>query len=200
MKILVIGIIILQLNFSCSAQHSTTELKNHFSSDQISDLNKITEFFKNEICSGKERDFKKCYEKIPHDYLYATGNEFWNNIDFSKQKELYNQISKSTFEEIWSFCKTTYPDSGKTKTSICAVPNGKYQKYLSELGKNNPKIAEYAKRLNDLGDFGFGLFHQNIASDKKNFDLNNPNIQLVVAIHFLTLNDQEKRNEQWNAE
>ena len=98
--LIILCILFLQLNNSCKTQFSTVELQNHFTPDEIADLNKITAFFKNQMCIGIDSDFEKCYKKIPHDYLYATGNGFWENINFKEQQNLYNQISKFTFDEI----------------------------------------------------------------------------------------------------
>jgi len=198
---LILGIIILQLSFSCKSQYSTTELKSNFTTEQISDLNKITEFFKNQMCLGMESDFKTCYERTPHEYLEATGNGFWKNINFEKQQELYGEISKSTFDEIWSFCKARYPESGLELKSICAFSIGKYQKFLADLGKGNPRIAKYAERIHASGDFsGFDINYWEVLNNKKDFDLNNPNIQLILAIHYLSLNDQQTRKEKWESE
>ncbi len=199
--ILIFGIIILQVNFSCKTQYSATELNKNFTSEQIADLNKITEFFKSEMCLHMDSDFKTCYERTPHEYLEATGNPFWLNIDFEKQKELYQNISKSTFDEIWMFCKSTEFQTGKETKSLCANAIGKYYKYLVDLGKQNPKIAKYAERINASGDYiGLDIRYWNVLKDKRSFDLNNQNIQLILAIHYLSLNDQEKRNEKWKAE
>ncbi|MFD2824536.1 hypothetical protein ACFS5M_12710 [Lacinutrix iliipiscaria] len=197
---LIFGIIILQLSFSCKSQYSTTELKNNFTTEQISDLNKITEFFKNQMCLGMESDFKTCYERTPHEYLEATGSGFWNNIDFDKQKELYNEISESTFDEIWAFCKSIYPESGTELKSLCPV-NGKYISYLIELGKTNTAIAKYADRVSAAGDFNeLYLNYSNILNNKKDFNLNDPNVQLILAIHYLSINDDFKRTDKWEAE
>ena len=199
--ILIFGIIILQLNFSCKSQYSATELKDNFSTEQIADLNKITAFFKNQMCLNMDSDFRTCYERIPHEYLEATGSGFWKNINFEKQKELYEQISKSTFNEIWTFCKSTEYKTGLETKSICPIVNGKYQKYLTKIGENNPEIAEYAKQIRQSGDFSVtGIRYCNVLNRKKYYDLEDPNIQLILAIHYLSLNDQESRNEKWIAE
>ena len=194
-KTLIIGLLILIS--SCKSQYSTTELRNNFSPDQIQDLNKIREFFKNEMCLYMDSDFETCYKRIPHEYLEATSYGFWSNINFEKQQALYNEISKYTFNEIWSFCKVIYLDSGKEFKSVCAVPNGAYQKYLTEIGKKNPVIDDYAKRLNELGDFP-NIQYWMILKDKKHYNLNDPNIQLFLAIHYLSMNDQHQRDEEVN--
>ena len=199
--LLIFIITILQLNSSCKSQYSTAELKNNFSTEQISDLNKISDFFKNQMCLNMGSDFRTCYERIPHEYLEATGNGFWTNINFEKQKELYEQISKSTFSEIWMFCKSTEYKTGLETKSLCAVANGKYQKFLVDLGKENPMIAKYAKKINASGDYsGIDIHYWNVLNNKKYFVLNNPNIQLILAIHYLSLSDQQTRNEKWISE
>ncbi|MBQ0786175.1 MAG: hypothetical protein KBT69_01650 [Oceanihabitans sp.] len=193
--LLMIGLTLLQLNSSCITQYYTTELENNFSSEQITDLNKISGFFKNQICLNMDSDFKTCYERIPHEYLEATGNGFWTDIDFEEQKKLYDEISKSTFNEIWMFCKTTNYSSGKESKSLCANASGKYQKFLIDLGKTNPRIAAYAKRIGDSGDFNsLDIHYNNILSDNKYFNLKDPNMQLILAIHYLSLNKQQMRN------
>lgn len=193
--ILTFVVIILQLNFSCKSQFSTTELNNNFTAEQIADLNKITEFFKSEMCLHMDSDFKTCYERNPHKYLEATGNGFWTNIDFKKQNELYEEISKSTFDEIWMFCESTvYPSQSKVK-SLCANATGKYQKFLADFGKRNPRIAKYAERIQASGDYnGLDIQYWEVLKDQKSFDLNDPNIQLILAIHYLSMNDNAKRN------
>jgi len=189
---------ILQLNFSCKTQYSITELNNNFTSEQVSDLNKISTFFKNQMCLNMDHDFKTCYEQIPHEYLQATGNGFWANIDFDKQKKLYKEISQSTFDEIWMFSKSTaYPSEIESK-SIAAVANGKYYKYLKSLGNKNPRIAKYATQINASGDFSLlDIRFREVLKNKKYFDLKDPNIQLILAIHYLSLNDQVKRKDKW---
>ena len=64
--ILIFGIIILKLNFSCKTKYYATELNDNFTTEQISDLNKISDFFKNQMCLNMDSDFKNCYERIPH--------------------------------------------------------------------------------------------------------------------------------------
>ena len=165
--ILVFGIIILHLNFSCKTQYSVTELDNNFSPEQKTDLKKITGFFRNQMCLNMDTDFKTCYARIPHEYLEATGNGFWANIDFEKQKELYEKISKSTFDEIWMLCKSTEYKTGKETKSLCANAIGKYYKYLADLGKKNPRIAKYAEQINASGDYnGLDIQYWNVLKDK----------------------------------
>ena len=189
------------MNLSCASKFSTTELQNHFSKDQINDLQKITEFFKSQICANKSSEFTTCFTETLPALMEYGWEPILENVDFDKQKELYNSISKSTFNEIWDFQKETFITTGLEFRSIGSKYNGKYQKYLTELGKDNSEIKEYAERLIAAGDFeSIGLLQQRIYKNPNDFDLNNPNIQLLIAIHYLSQNDQQKRREKWTTE
>ena len=181
-----------QVFISCNKKYSESELKANFTSEQISDLTEIREFFIKQVC---ESDFKSCYEQTKHDSLQASGSGIWTKIDFNEQKNLYKRISESTFNEIWMFCESTYYPSKTKANDICAVATGKYQKYLAELGETNSRIAKYAERIEASGDFsGMDFQYHEILNHKSSLDLNDPNIQLILAIHYLSMNDQVKRN------
>jgi len=196
--ILIFGIMILQSNFSCKSELSTRKLKNNFTTEQISDLNKIINFFKNQICQNNDSDFKTCFSEVLPKLLEYGWQPILEKVDFGKQKELYKSISETTFKEIWVFGKTTYPETGLELRSVGSKYNGKYQKYLTELGKYNAEIKEYTERLIASGDFeSMGLLQQRIYINPSEFDLDNPNIQLLIAVHYLTQNDQEKRKDKW---
>jgi len=192
--LIIIGLLIL--NFSCKTQKVTPELKNNFSSEQIADLQKIMKFFKNRICIESKSDFGSCFEPmLPK--LIETGYEpIFEKINFNEQLELYKSISKNTFNEIWTFCKTRDLVKNTEYQSLCAKgADGKYSEYLLEVGKKNKFIKNYAEKLIASGDFEpSGFLQSQIYTNKSEFNFKDPNIQLIIAIHFLTINDQQKRN------
>ena len=166
--------------------------------DAVSGKYRVVHFFKNQISENKKSDFKVCFSKILPGLLENGWHPILEKVDFEKQKELYNSISKSTFDEIWEFGKATYPDTGLELKNLGSKYNGKYQKFLTEFGKNNPEVKNYADRLIEAGDFeSVGWLQQSIYKNPKEFDLEDPNIQLLIAIHYLTLNDQQKRTDKW---
>jgi len=210
-------LIVLQFNFSCKSY--SPELRQNFSRKQIKDLNRIRKFFINEIRDNPQDNFAYSFRNQPQDYLERQGKAFWQKIDFNKQKKLYQSISKSTFDEIWTINKqTNFKKNGKvyndsigffgifSKREVLSVTKslgvnalGKYCQYLTDFGKHNPKVAKYAKRLMDGGDIiRFYLPYRKILRDYKQFDLNNKDIQLILAIHYLTLNDHDKRHKKWS--
>lgn len=192
----VIGMLIF--NFCCSIQSPTDELQNNFTKCQIKDLEKITSFFKNQICKDQAYDFEICFKEF-FSQVYANNQRvIWGYFDFDKQQELYGSISKSTFDEIWSFSKyTRYKDKGEFK-SICSSFNGKYQKFVSEVGINNESIKKYASGLAGKGAFeDIFMLLGRINENPKNFDFSDPNIQLILSVHCLSLIDLYKRREPW---
>ncbi|WP_340198825.1 hypothetical protein [Ascidiimonas sp. W6] len=191
-------LLILILNLSCKSQSSTPELKANFSADQIADLKKITKFFESQICKNDQTDFKSCFEPILPDLINVGYEPIVELLDFQMQKEFYNSIGKTTFNEIWNFCETTNLKTNKNYQSICAKGlESKYADFLVAVGQNNKFVKKYADRLITSGDFESStLLQQWIYTNKESFDLVNPNIKLIIAIHFLSINDQEKRTEQ----
>jgi hypothetical protein len=190
-------LLVLILNLSCKSQSSTPELKANFSADQIADLKKITEYFEKQICENDQTDFKSCFEPILPDLIDVGYEPIFEFVDFQMQKELYNSIGKTTFNEIWNFCRTTNLKTNKSYQSLCAKGvEGKYADFLLAVGQNNKFVKKYADRLIASGDFESStLLQQWIYTNKESFDLSNPNIKLIIAIHFLSINDQEKRTE-----
>jgi hypothetical protein len=196
LKILFIGFLLIQLNSSCSEKFATTEMENNFTAEQIDDLKKIRDFFENQICEKKGDDFENCFSKMLPELIEFGWQPILEKIDYNKQKELYESISMSTFNEIWEFQKIIYPESENELKSIASKYNGGYQKYLTELGVKNSQIRDYAKRLIKAGDFeSMGLLQQNIYQNPNEFDLSDANIQILISVHYLTQNDQQKRNE-----
>lgn len=199
-KILSIGILIISI--SCSKEYSSPELRKNFTKEQISDFKKITEFFTQQICNNNQNlNFKSCFEKMLPELVEKGFIPILENIDFEKQKEMYNSISKSTFNEIWGFGKTIRYKDKKEYKSIGANMNGKYLTFLSDVGINNKYISEYAEMTYSIGDFeSMSLLQNHIYNYPKDLDLNDINIQILISIHYLTQNDNEKRNEKWNNE
>lgn len=186
----------LFLTFSCKAQYSVKELETTFTPKEIRDLELITEFFRDAMCLGMDADFKKCYEFVPHEYLEASGEPFWTRINYEDQKKLYEKISKSTFDDIWTIRTGRNYELDIDFYSLSTNLDGKYFKYLNELGKSNLRIKIYAARLLASGDYHSGDFrYVNILNDSKYLDLNDPNIHLILSIHYLSLSDHHNRSK-----
>jgi hypothetical protein len=200
-KILLIGFLVLQ--FSCKTDNSMNELKNNFTKNEIEDLKIITKFFKGQICQNQTNsDFKNCFEQILPELLDNGYQLIINKADFNKQKELYESISKTTFDKLWGFTKLRkgYRENNKqVYKSISISTVGVYMEYLKEFGKRNEYISEYTDGIYTRGAIGgYPTLESDLYLNPNSLDLNDFNIQLIISIHYLTLNDNAQRDEKWN--
>lgn len=191
----IVLLLFLSIFCSCETNYDDSNQRAHFTQEEIKDLHKIVDFFKNEICKTSNTDLKKCFQEISTDH--EAGIYFLEQIDFEKQKALYQTISKSTFNKIWGYCKST-SDRGATYTEyLCPRHDSEYQKYLQSVGEKYPFINQYVKNLRESGAFSSLEFTLDQIG-KIDMDLKDPDIQLLIAIHFLSLHDEYSRNDYYN--
>ena len=181
----------------CSHTFSSTELKNHFTAAEIRDLHRLTDFFQEQMCNDKG-DFKSCMDSlIP--YLGEYGwQPILENVNFKKQKSLYESFESNVFNEIWNICKSRNPREGWERKSLCLNSAGKYVSFLEAVGKRNGVLEAYKDDLLSAGDFyGIQRIEYEVFQKTDRIDLSDPSIQVLIAVDYLTQNDQQKRMEPW---
>ena len=190
-------IIILLFFSSCETKFETPELSENFTTDVITDLEKLVTFFKIEFCESGSTEFKDCFQIVAPNWIEKGLEYSAEKIDFSEQKEVYKTIDQKTFNEIWDFCMTyQIRPTEREYLDVCANTNGKYVDFLKDFGKSSPLVQKYYKDIIAAGDFDqTGFTISNIWNKRNEIDLNNPNYQILIAIHILTMNDQFQRNE-----
>lgn len=179
---------------------SNSTITTVFNESEIRDLTKILEFFNEQICATQQVDIIKlsdCYQSFFKRMAEAekTGN-IEIKIPFEEQQNLYNQINESTFNEIWNFGKSWNRNSPDTLKYIRFRYNGKYVKFLKELSNDDKIIKNYHDSFEAAGDISPSM----IAGLLMNYDYYNINdlrVRLVVAVHYLTMNDQYERKEKY---
>ncbi|MGX1927769.1 hypothetical protein [Flagellimonas sp. 2504JD4-2] len=185
---------------TCFGQNSKVDLKTYFSESEIKDLNLITDFFQTEFCGTKDwTKFGSCITKaLPklNDWEYKYLGE---KISWRKQKRLYSKISDSTFNKIWTISNSTFLVS-KPKyeyKSIVFSYNPIVIGFIKELGKSNKFLEYYAEKLEAIGGFtNINLITESLAEHPQEWDLKDRNIQIFLAIHYLTQNDMLKRDRK----
>ncbi len=169
-----------------------------FNAKEIVDLQKLFDFFNEYVCETIDnRELTDCYKSfcIKIDKAKETG-EFPFKIPFEKQREVYNEISKSTFKEIWSFGISRFRDfPNYTFQTVYINPKGKYLKFLKEVGKENEALNEYCKTVENLGDVMQFYMLQHLLINEK-IDLNDIRVKFIIAINILTLNDESERKDK----
>ena len=202
----IIYIIISTILISCSTSENL-ELKSNktisdtFNESEINDLQIIFDFFNGEICDSKKlnnESLNECYEKYCYEIREQRkiGFNFNSKIDFEKQLEMYKRIDQSTFKEIWYF---------QNRTDINSLDNFKYLEY-SYLGKYKVFLKKYGEENKAIHNFYEGIeFEGGINPNTlggldmyyEYFDISDIRTKLVIAIQYLTFNDQLERKEKY---
>jgi len=174
------------------------EITESFSKKEIKDLEKTVKFFSIEMC-GTGISFEECMNNSINDLAENGWQLILRNIDINNQLNLYRSFESDIFEEIWTFCRTSNPREGWIRRSICYNQEGKYDEFLSKVGQENPIVKAYHEDLKTSGDFiGIVRFEREIYHKTGKIDVEDPNIQLILAIEYLSQNDNEKRREPWS--
>ena len=189
---------------SCSENISTKELENNFSRDEIVELEKIITFYKTQISANNNSNFKAIYEKQLKEFSDKGKNANIYTLDFNLQEKLCNSLNPELFSEIWSEGgRVQIINHSEYNTKIFYYnSSGKYLKFLADVGKYNTHIKEFLTVIENLS-FGIDTttwLEQTILMYPNEFDLNDPNIQLIISIHHLSQNDDNNRMKKMEME
>ena len=190
-RILLITILVFSFT-SCRSIKTTSELEHQFTKRQIRDLNKINNFFIEDVL--KNEKFKKGIENL-YKTLYTVGlDTILKNVDYEKQKKLYNSISTYTFDEIWKIM-TNPSERFKGEQYIGPKYKGKFQLYLRQLSNTNHFASDCFNNMEKSGDFNMLYFNTYINNNfyKMNFD--DFNNQLIISVYFLSMIDDNERDQ-----
>jgi hypothetical protein len=175
-------------------------IKTVFNSSEINDLLKIQNFFDKSIGladNKNQTDLIKVYTdffKLNSEIEKAADLEL--PIDFKNQKVLYNQLDKTTFDDIWSIGWSMKMNSSDTLKNIELNRSGKYAGFLKSLGDKDSMVNKYYNSLELAGDISPSMI-SDLVKNYDNYDIKDPKIRLLIAIHYLTLNDKFERKEKF---
>lgn len=193
----IISLFILFNLISCSSEKITKELENHFNSEKISELYKIIDFYKTQIGGLPDDKFEIIFKKHLSEFEVNGSSSKIHSLDFDKQTQLYKTLDKEVFNDIWYYSKLFKVKYHKeyitTITQYQSQSN--YQNFLGEVGKYNKHILEYKKIIEEFGVDTTTWLEQTILMNPEEFNLADPNIQLIISIHYLTQNDRNNRLE-----
>ena len=200
----IIYIIITVILTSCSTSESI-ELKSNktisetFNESEINDLQIIFDFFNGQICDSNKLDYNslnECYEKYCSEIReqQKTENQFNPKVDFEQQLEMYKNINKSTFNQIWGLSKSWNYKTSDTLKYLGLNTVGKYNMFLKKYGEENKPIFEYYENFNAAGDISPSM-NASLIMQYELYDISDLRTKLIMAIHYLTLNDQIYRKE-----
>ncbi len=170
-------ILFLTILSACKQESKIENPNGIWTEPELAELNSIVSDFDQIL----KTEYKTNSEKKA--YLEYSNYVFQNYFipDIIGMEKLSSDLKKFVvFDKIWWI----YTDSNTEYFNL--KTNSKYQKYLTEIGKESDFINVYADRLISAGDIPPSViagFSKNI----ENINLTDKNNRLIFAIHYLTL-------------
>ncbi len=166
-------------------------LAKYFNLSEINDLENILHLFENEISKNCNKTTVVCFKKFLDK---ARNNINIENFEFSERlngKIIQEKISKSTFDKIWY---NSYMFTNKNQDSVPVImikTKSNYIDYLKELSISKPYLKKYLKDgTSPLNSFIQGTTILYILNNYEQFDLSDERDRLILAIHYLTVNEE----------
>ncbi|MBS2211989.1 hypothetical protein KEM09_11270 [Carboxylicivirga mesophila] len=191
---------ILQLNWSQQKMELDSTINHLFNQSEIKDLETILNFFNNQIARfiGQSSENEElCYLKFLEIMTTPPDTACFDvPISFEEQLEMYSQISDTTFNQIWVFHESMKKNSTVTNKRLELTFHGKYQLFLKQLGNEYKFLKNYHESLRAMRCLSASMWWNPIVHHKE-YNLNDIKVRLFIAIHYLTINDQNKRREKF---
>ncbi len=180
-------------SYQSGLQHSRV-INEVFKPQEIEDLTNLLHFFESQICElshKNETNIQACYkgyrELRETAHLRSTLDL---NISYNKQLELYERMDPSTIDALWTHYKTIFHHNNQADTlqELTYELNGPYVQFLKELGRSNTIINDYYETLVATGGISPAMEGM-VMYDLIDSKLDKVEVRLMIAIHFLTIND-----------
>jgi len=203
MKIVIYCLIMVSLGCQTKPKSLSDypDITNIFEAYEIDDLEKIIDSFNKSICKSenlKGTDVLECYEHYFTRMQKAveTGRlEF--QLPYAEQEKLMKELDIRSFYEVWGNLRTWKRGSDTLKV-VNNKYNGKYIKFLKSFSKENIKIQKYVFSYENIGDISPTMI-ADIVTNFNEYDIRDERIKLLIAIHYLTLNERNKIHEILNS-
>lgn len=172
-----------------------------FNKVEQADLEIIMGFFENEIERIlKENEVYQDSINLYKNYLNfisipPENHDFDTFLSINEQLKLYDAIGESTFNKIWEFSVMTLTETMHDYKWLTYKHDGNYVLFLKELGVKYKNFESYHRIFKAMGCISASMWGHPITGHD-NYNLNDIKVKLFVAIHFMTINDQAKRNER----
>lgn len=189
-------LILFFILFGCAEKRQSSLSKDDtiqmiFNKNEIVDLSAILFFFEQSIGLSEnytDDEFQKAYSDFFNlNKEIGMSSELRFSFDYSDEMNLLGKIDTLTMNEIW---ENKLVRSKMSKDSTCffkITNNGKYMKFLQILGEHDRKIENYYNTIKVASDITPALV-ADIALNYKDYNIYDPKVRLVIAIHYFTLN------------
>ncbi|MEZ4888271.1 MAG: hypothetical protein R3E32_26310 [Chitinophagales bacterium] len=175
------------------------EIQSVFNQAEINDLRIILNFFDDVVCKSENVEksnvleaYEKYFKRMDET---STDMNVDIRIDGQRQQNLFQKIGSPTFNQIW----TKSLQNSKKSVAFEAIElnsKGKYLKFLHEFGKNKPWVNAYYEKFNLSLSLSPSMIWDILRHHEK-FDMTDERTKLVIAIHYLSLNELQKNIQKW---
>ena len=197
---------LLIFTIGCICEHSVSLsndpiVNKYFNEEEIEGLVQILNFFEDEIAISSATDnvidsYELFFENIKPEMKLE---EFDSIISFGDQKKFLTDLNPILFNEIWFYKKDYNPILKDTVESIHYKWKGKYFDFLYAVSEKDKAIEEYFEDFTAAGYISPSILAYSMM-DYKKYDLKLERIRLIIAINYLTFNEQlrliENQREQ----
>ena len=194
-------IILLILTQSCSTENSVLLsndpiIKEHFNKKEIQELNKILEFFENEVTfTSSSHNINDIYELF---FLNLQLDENKPIISFDKQKTFFENLNPKLLNEMW-YCELEYVPYLNDTTELIRYPwKGKYFEFLLAASEKDKGIKNYFDDYTSVESmsptvlaYSMKYYNENNVS----YDLTIERNRLIIAVNYLIYNEQLRLEE-----
>ena len=198
---------IMVILFSCQIEKDTKlESNKTFSESETKEIINLLNQFDSEICKNENKEngnISICYQAFFQRIVKEIENGSYEiGINEASQKRIVETLSPELYKEFWKqgegIINRRIPNSNETfSDSIQSlyIAKGKYFEFLeNEVSKINPTTKQYFDKFITVGDISPSMV-ADVAKNYENYDIKDERIRFLIAIHYLTLNDQNLKSK-----
>ena len=175
-----------------------------FTEAEIHDLETILTFFDGQICNMlnvRSDSILDCYHTFLMNVAGAQrSGVIYIPVQFPAQKAMYARLSPAAFQEIWLRGAGINQETGETSERIALSSNGKFMRLLERLKEDYPLLGAYHKSFSEEHAMT-SVMIETFLYNYQLYNMRDVRIRLLVAIHYLTLNDMyERKNAEFQGD
>jgi hypothetical protein len=177
---------------SCSTDNSLGEHKTVqaiFAKQEVQELTKILDFFTNQISEiTGEKDPELTFRTFMDSVKETSPISGVLPVLCTKKEQdlFFESLDPAFFKEIWRYDRIYGGEDGAHWRALELKFDGKYVQFLKLLGEVEAIIHKYYADFRMSGSIGASLQASVMLLPEK-YDVSDPAIRLVIAIHYLTI-------------
>ena len=168
-----------------------------FTAEELTDLNDLLKLFEGEICQtyeGEPTDLRQCYDAFFASLKGAKPGVDYIPISFEEQHRVIGNFHTGSLATFWNnqVVMRKQEVGPKKILSLVYQPNGKLLEFFKMVGKDHVLVEQYAEDFEAIHTIS-PVMEQEMFRTIGLYDLSDVRVRLVLALHFVTLNDNYKR-------